>query len=218
MKRSMLAVALFVGVSSFAIAEETKQPTNDGTAAMMKDSIANEPGQVKGKEAASEAASESMPMEKPTPQHEELKKLVGNWELEMKFPGPDGAEVVSKGVSKIKMMGDFWAVEDATFDMMGMAYTGHGIIGYDAVRKKHISTWSDSMSSSMMYMQGDMDKDGKTLRLESEGPSMTEPGKMTTYSFKEMWTDDNTRAMEMHTPGPDGKDMLVWTMTYRRTK
>src|SRR3954466_13607359 len=77
---------------------------------------------------------------KPGPEHEVLKKMVGDWDLTMKFAGME-----SKGKVTYKMgLGGLWLVSDLESDLLGSKFYGHGMDTYDAGSKKYVSLWIDS--------------------------------------------------------------------------
>src|SRR4029079_17734002 len=76
---------------------------------------------------------------KPGPEHEVLKKMVGDWDLTMKFGGMD-----SKGKVTYKMgLGGQWLVSDLESELLGSKFYGHGMDTYDAASKKYVSVWID---------------------------------------------------------------------------
>ena len=48
-------------------------------------------------------------------------------------------------------------VEEVDSSMMGMPFTGHGMMGFDNVSGKYWSTWNDSMSIGIMVSEGTCD-------------------------------------------------------------
>jgi hypothetical protein len=69
---------------------------------------------------------------KPGPEHEVLKKLEGNWDLTMKFPGGE-----SKGTATYKMdLGGLWLSSTVESDLGGQKFSGRGFDTYDAGKKK----------------------------------------------------------------------------------
>ncbi len=199
MKRALLAAAVLacaIGLTSVAVSEGD-QPKDTPPA----------------------DASGGMQMEKPGKEHVDLKRFIGEWESEMSMSmGPGQPEVKSTGTSTVRAMGEFWVVEDTKMNMFGMEFVGHGVYGYDATRKKHINFWADSAGSWPMTSEGDMDADGKTLVLKSDGPSYDDPSKRVTYTMKATWPDNDTRVLKMYSPGPDGKEVEVWQMVAKRKK
>jgi hypothetical protein len=146
---------------------------------------------------------------KPGPEHEVLKKLVGTWDLTMKF---DGME--SKGTVVYKMdLGGLWLTSSLESELLGMKFQGRGLDSYDAAKKKYVGVWIDSMSTSPMVMEGTYDSAKKTLTMAGEGPGMD--GKPTKYRSVSQMTDDNTINFSMFIG--DGKDP-AFTIVYKRRK
>src|SRR5262249_55701538 len=113
-------------------------------------------------------AARAQEITKPGPEHEMLKKLEGNWDLTMKAAGTD-----FKGSVTYKMeLGGLWLVSSLECDMGGMKFWGKGLDTYDAKKKKYLSVWADSMSTHPMFLEGDFDKEKKTLTLVGDGPGL----------------------------------------------
>jgi hypothetical protein len=149
---------------------------------------------------------------KPGPEHAQLKRVEGTWEASVKFEGGE-----SKGTMTYKMeLGGLWLVGDFKGDFQGQKFTGKGLDTYDPVKKKYISVWFDSMSTSPMTMEGTFDKDKEILTLTGEGPGMD--GKMTKYKGVLEHKDDDTMIYTMSSPGKDGKEQTMMTITYKRKK
>src|SRR5262249_35902359 len=147
---------------------------------------------------------------KPGPEHEKLKKLEGEWDATVAFAGSE-----SKATASYKMtLGGFWLTHDFKGEFAGMKFEGKGTTGYDPVKKKYVSSWVDSMSPSMMLMEGNYDKDGKyTETGDGPGPD-GKPTKMkSVYDFK----DDDNFVFTMYMVA-DGKDQEAFKITYKRKK
>ena len=147
---------------------------------------------------------------KPGPEHEKLTAYVGQWDAVVKI----GAEEM-KGSATYKMaLGGFWLTED--FKGEGAEkFEGRGTTGYDPIKKKYVSTWIDSESPSMMVMEGEFAKDGKTYTEIGEGPGFDgKPQKM--KSIVEFKDKDNF-VFTMYTT-KDGKDEEMLKVTYKRKK
>ena len=92
-------------------------------------------------------------MPKPGPEIEMLKKLVGTWTTTMKFGMTE-----SKGASTYSMaLGGLWLSSKFDSDSPFGKFEGYGMDSYDAVKKKYIGVWFDSMSTLPMSMEGDYD-------------------------------------------------------------
>jgi len=164
-------------------------------------------------------AQEPPPMPKPSKEHGYLKEGAGTWDYVMKFKmGPDAPETEVKGVETVQMLGEFWAIFDIKTDnMMGMAWHGHGTIGYDPDKKKYVGTFIDSLSPDRMLGEGTLDAAGKVLTMMWEGKDHEtgKVGKMREVSERK---DKDNGTMTMHRTGPDGKESVLFTINYTRKK
>jgi hypothetical protein len=123
----------------------------------------------------------------------------------------------SKGTMVWKMdLGGLWLVSDFQGDFGGMKFSGKGMDGYDPIKKKYVSVWVDSMSTSPMLSEGTYDKDGKTLTMTGEGPGAD--GKPAKYKMTTEYKDKDTIFWTMYGPGPDGKEGMQFTISYKRRK
>jgi hypothetical protein len=146
---------------------------------------------------------------KPGPEHEHLKKLVGDWEATMNAGGME-----SKGSVTYKMdLGGLWLSSAFEGDFGGMKFTGKGYDTYDAAKKKYVGLWMDSMSTSPLVMEGTYDAAKKTMTMTGEGPGMD--GKPTRYKSVTETPDDNTINFSMYMG--DGKEP-AFTIKYKRKK
>lgn len=146
---------------------------------------------------------------KPGPEHELLKKMEGNWDLVMKFGGME-----TKGTVVYKMeLGGLWLTGTLESELFGSKFTGKSLDTYDATKQKYIGVWVDSMVTQPMLLEGDYDKDKKTLTLSGDGPGMD--GKPTKYKSVSAYPDDNTIDFSMYIG--DGKEP-AFTIVYKRKK
>jgi hypothetical protein len=148
----------------------------------------------------------------PGAEHEKLKRLEGTWDAVVKM-----GEGESKGVAVYKMeLGGLWLASEFQGEFEGQKFSGRGFDGYDPVKKKFVSVWIDSMSSSPMVTEGTYDKDGKVLTMTGEGPGPD--GKPAKYKMTTEHKDKDTLFWTMYGPGPDGKEGPMFTITYKRRK
>lgn len=146
---------------------------------------------------------------KPGPEHAVLKKMEGTWDLVMKFGGME-----TKGTVVYKMdLGGLWLTGALESELFGTKFQGKSLDTYDAVKKKYIGVWIDSMGTQPMLLEGTYDKDKKTLTMAGDGPGMD--GKPTKYKSVSVFTDDNTIDFSMFVG--DGKDP-AFTIVYKRKK
>ncbi len=153
------------------------------------------------------ASAQDMP--KPGPEHDELKKLVGTWDLVMKFGGTE-----SKGTVTYKMdLGGMWLTCALEGEMFGQKFSGRGFDSYDATKKKYVSVWMDSMSAGPVVTEGTMDKAKKTMTMTGTGPGPDGPA--TKYKSVTETPNDDTINFTMYmgeTKEPS------FTIVYKRKK
>ncbi len=155
---------------------------------------------------------------KPGPEHEQLQQLAGVWDAQVKFfaePGKPPQE--SKGEYTGKMdVGGFFLATEFKGQMLGSAFHGRGLTGYDPFKKKYVGTWVDSMSPAFYHSEGAFDKSGKIYTETMVGPDPTgKPMKM--HMITEIKNKDQM-VFTMSAPGKDGKVALVMEVTYTRKK
>lgn len=159
--------------------------------------------------AASAARAQEMPMPKPGPEHEQLKKLEGTWDCDVKSMGQD-----SKGTMVYKMdLGGLWLVGKFEGSFGGGKFEGRGLDSYDARKGKYVGVWVDSMGTLPMVSEGTYDKDKKTMTMAGEGPGMD--GKVQKYKMVTEEKDPDTLLFTMY---QGGEDQPVMTITYKRRK
>ncbi|MCK5944251.1 MAG: DUF1579 domain-containing protein [Planctomycetes bacterium] len=159
-------------------------------------------------------AAQEMPQ--PTKQHKMLAEQVGIWDAKMDMIDfTTGQPAQSKGTSVRKMpLGEFWLLDHFEADMMGMPFKGMGVTGYDPEKKKMVGTWIDSMTPSLMVIEGNWDKAGKVLTMSGQGVGMDgKPAKTTLITTVH---GKDKHVFEMFTEMPDGKDVKLMTITYTR--
>jgi hypothetical protein len=155
---------------------------------------------------------------KPGAEHEKLKSLVGKWDAVVKaWMGP-GEPTVSKGTAEIQSILDSRYVQE-TFsgDMMGQPFKGLSTTGYDNKKQKYVGTWIDSMSTTMMVSEGDMDPTGKVLTQNATVYSPMLKKNVNVKMITRIESNDK-HVMEMWEPGRDGKDVRTMEITYTRKK
>ncbi len=160
-------------------------------------------------------------MATPGENHKWLDQLAGEWETTTKMwmGGAEGEAMESKGSAKFTWTLDGrWLRQEYEGSMMGMPFQGEGRTGYDNFRRKFVTTWTDSMSTALMYAEGTLDQQRK--QLICFGPMdewMTgEVGKMTKEVTRIV--DADTFVFEMHDLHIVPGNTLVMEITYKRKK
>jgi hypothetical protein len=165
------------------------------------------------------ATQEMPPVLKPGPEHELFKMDEGTWDATVEMtPGPGAAPITSKGVETNTIgCGGLCLISDFKGEMgPGQAFHGHGTATYDPAKKKYVSSWTDSMSRGLMMSESTWDRATNSTTGYIEGPDMT--GKVTKSKAVVEYKDANTRVFTMYSPGPDGKDVSGFKITYVRRK
>jgi hypothetical protein len=149
---------------------------------------------------------------KPGPEHEMLKEMEGTWEATMKV-----GDMESKGTMTYKMdLGGLWLLSDYEGSFGDMKFKGHGIDGYDPMKKKYVTLWVDSMMPRPIIAEGTYDKDTKTMTMTTKGPG--EDGKIVDQKMVTTMKDKDTMTFTMSIVGKDGKDTEMFTIHYKRKK
>jgi hypothetical protein len=170
-----------------------------------------------GAEQKKDAAPPEAPMAKPGPEHALLARDVGTWDasLEMRM-APNDKPQVSQGVEQSRLLGGLWLITDFKATVMGQPFEGHGVMGFDPMKKKYVGTWVDSMSLGISPSEASYDPATRTLAGWMEGPDMT--GKITRSRETTVWKNDDTRVFTIYSKSPEGVEFPGLQITYTRRK
>jgi hypothetical protein len=166
---------------------------------------------------ADSRAGQGPPLPKPGPEHELLKADVGTWDATVEVSMAPGAPpMTSKGVEVNRLgCGGLCLITEFKGEMMGGEFLGHGVMTWDVVKKKYVGSWTDSMSGGLATTEGTIEPGAKRFTGTMEGPDAT-GNVMKSRSVVE-YTQDG-RVMTAFAAGPDGKEMQVLKITYKRRK
>jgi len=89
-------------------------------------------------------------------------------------------------------------------------------VGYDPAMKKFVATWFGSMMTKLWVYE--CSKEGNTLNMDAEGPSMSGDGTIAMYRDSLEIVDTDNRTFRSQMRNPDGSWMQFMTMHYRRVK
>lgn len=174
--------------------------------------------------AAAEGGEEAMmakwmEMAAPGPHHENMAKSAGKWTTESTFwMTPDAEPMVSTGTASQEMaLGGRYMMEAYSGVMMGMPFEGHGMWGFDNASGKHVGIWTDNMSTTMMYSEGECeDHCNKITLIGSYMDGMT--GAMKTSKIISEVIDDDHATVTMYEVMADGTEFKNGMITYTRVK
>ena len=157
---------------------------------------------------------------KPGKEHSILKQqFEGDWDAVSRHEAKEGKEgkaAESKGTESVKSgFGGYWLIVEYKGDMDGKAYHGHGMMGYDPMKKKYLLTWISDMTPFAMWAEGEADANGKTYTFKSEGfcPDL---GKVATVRTVFEIQDSNHRSLTFFMPGKDGPEKKMGEIRYTR--
>jgi hypothetical protein len=154
-------------------------------------------------------------MEKPGEHHRHLKMMAGTWDVKLKMHHAPGQVMEGTGVEIAKMQpGGFWLISDFTGTFAGMKFSGHGVLGYEAHKKRYTGVWTDSVASVMIISDGQCEKHG---RLNTMVGKAYDPMKkrVVTYLQVTEFKDANTKTFHMYDTSGKRK-MLMMEAVYKR--
>lgn len=156
--------------------------------------------------------------EKPTKQHEWLKRLLGGWAYEHQAAqGPDRPTETCRGREVARALGDLWVLAEAEGDMPGgERATSVMTLGYNPATGRFLGSWIGSMMSHMWVYDGELDEAGHTLTLSVDGPSFTKPGEQASYRDVITFESDDRRVLTSSILGDDGRWHEFMRSEYRR--
>src|SRR5207244_6792544 len=85
---------------------------------------------------------------------------------------------------------------------------------YDQAKKKYVSVWIDSMITSPLISEGSYDSVKKTMTMV--GDMQTPDGKTMKMTMTTRRLDADNMVFTITSPGPDGKDMEMMKISYKR--
>ena len=154
------------------------------------------------------------------PEHEVLKGMEGTWDCEAKFwmePGED--PTIGHGTSENQLiMGGRYVTQHFVMpDFMGMDFEGMGAIGYDKQKEKFVNVWIDNMSTGMMIMTGEWDKDSHTMTWVGTAATPMGESEMK-HIIKDVNEDKTVMEFWESNQFTGGEFMKTGEITYTRSK
>lgn len=163
-------------------------------------------------------SAQDSPFAKPTAHHQALKDQVGTWTAVAKmYMDPLKPPMVSKGTEVNTLVaGGLWLKTELRAEMMGQAFEGHGLFGYDTHQNVHVGSWVDNSGTWMAVTRGTCAKDCREQTLFFEG--YDEAGKPVTHKETYTQPDRDHRFMAMFVKAKDGSFVRIMDMEYTRAK
>jgi hypothetical protein len=123
---------------------------------------------------------------KPGPEHDLLKKFAGDWTMVMSSGGKESKATATHK----KTLGELWLSSSLEGEIAGRKYTAQRLDSYDPFKKKYVSVWVDSTTTSPTVTEGSYDEAKKTLTQVGEGLGFD--GKPTKHTWVTVLKDDDT--------------------------
>lgn len=157
---------------------------------------------------------------KPSAEHKRLRADVGVWEAEVKFymNGPDAPPEATRAIEINRMMpGGLWLLSEFRGEALGQPFHGRGQTGYDPIKKKYNGTWIDTMSPTLIVLEGDYEESSRSLTMTGE---MIDPASGQTVKMRMVSTnkDEDTRTFTMYMTPPGGDEVKGMETVYRKLK
>jgi hypothetical protein len=160
---------------------------------------------------------------KPGPEHQQLDKLVGTWNVDCQsWMAPDTPVMESTAKVVIKPLFDGrFLQEEFTSSHMGQPFTGISTVGYDRVAKQYVSSWIDNMGTGIVYTTGTSDDGGKTITYTGtmSCPMEAKDGKSGTAKVRQIETHQgDDRFTYVMYVNRDGKEYKALSLNYHRAQ
>lgn len=154
------------------------------------------------------------------PEHEKFKGMVGSWETETRmWMAPQTPPMVSQGTAEFRLILDGRYIQQMyKCPMMGEAFEGLGIEGYDRVKQKYVSIWLDNSGTGIFLTEGTMDESGKvcTYHGKMDDPMTGQKDKVVKSVAREINKDKVV--FEMYDTMPGVGEFKSMEITYTRKK
>jgi hypothetical protein len=143
--------------------------------------------------------------------------MAGSWKMTGKsWMTPAMEPAPWEGVAEKKMiLGDRYLLEEVSSEMMGQAFAGVGIVGYDNLQGKYVWSWIDDMGTGIMISEGKCDDSGKVVTLVGE---FMDPMTKTMQPVRTVLSiaSEDEHMLEMYMKGPAGPEFKSMEIIYTR--
>ena len=138
-------------------------------------------------------------------EHQWLQRIVGDWSATTEARlGPDTDPVHTESSESIRGIGNLWILSEGSAIADGQPFTSIFTLGYDPLQNAFVATWVDSVQTRLWSYTGRLDPTGTVLTLEADGPSFSDPSKLTKYRETIEVLDDDHKVSTSSVQLPDG--------------
>jgi len=157
-------------------------------------------------------------MGEPQKEHEWLHQLIGEWTAEMTCAmGSDQPPTTSSGTESVRSLGGLWTLGEGQGQAPeGQPVTSLMTLGFDPATGRFVGSFIASIMSMIWSYDGALSADGKSLVLDTEGPSMTGDGSTAKYQDIITFLSPDHRTLTSRALGGDGQWTEFMTAHYRR--
>jgi hypothetical protein len=166
--------------------------------------------------AMAEAMTRSMT---PGAPHALLASLAGDWDVVTRmWMDPARPPAESSGTAtNVMTLGGRYLQSTFRGHVLGMAFEGVSLMGFDNVTGQYQSAWIDNMSTTIMYATGSYDPAAKVITMRSEMSDLVNPRIKVPVREALTILDARTHRMEMFETR-DGKERKSLEITYTRKR
>ncbi len=159
-----------------------------------------------------------MQIPKPTPEHEWLLQLVGDWEFATEcMMGPDQPPMKSTGKQTTRSLGSLWMLgEMESVGPDGQLMRSVITIGFDPAKQCFVGTFVASCMTHLWPYDGQLDAARRTLTLDSKGPSFADDGTIAKYQDIIEIIDKDQYLFSSKLENPDGSWTRFMSSKYTR--
>lgn len=152
----------------------------------------------------------------PGPEHQALASQAGTWRVDGKYwMAPDQDPIPMTATATIEaMLGGRYTIEEFKSEFMGVPFEGVLIQGYDNVRGKYWSMWSDSMSTGYSLSHGTETSPGFIEYHGTMTDILTPEGRPMYMTVTD--NGDGTHTMKMYDIREGTEQFQVMELHYRR--
>lgn len=156
----------------------------------------------------------------PGEPHKFLSSMAGKWKYTSKmWESKDAKAEESSGTATMKMvMGGRFLQQEIKGKAMGQPFEGLGFTGYDNLKKKTVSTWLDSMGTSILTGTGDLNTATKTVSESGQFTCPMEKDQTADYRSEWVMVDKNTMTFTMYNKRDGKEEFKAMEMNYQRAK
>jgi hypothetical protein len=157
----------------------------------------------------------------PSEHHKVLAQAIGKWDTETRVwvQGPDAEPTSEKGAAEFKWLVEGrWLMEETQGPFMHSPRKGFGITGYDNYKKKYVSSWVDSITTTLITYEGNFDQTGKVMLSFGflDEPITGEHDKCVKYVWR--FLDPDKMVFEVHDLPIGETNTKVFEIIYTRKK